>query len=76
MLVAKDNRMVTMTGKELKLFTFRANFNPIYGVEEPELTTIQMPAVDEKHAWDRLGFLLGSQSKINWFRLDEVQDYE
>lgn len=75
MIVAEGNKNVTYTDKELKLYTFNANFNPIYNIEETELTTIKIPAPNEKYAWDRLGWLLGSMSKAERFRLDDVEPY-
>ena len=75
MLVARENRMVEIGEGELKLYTFNANFNPIYNIDEPHLTTIKMPAPDEKTAWERLAGLLGSMSKTERFRIDDIEKY-
>lgn len=76
MKVAEGNTIVERKGKELNLYIFHANYDPIYHEEETELTTIKMPASNESHAWDRLARLLGSEDKIHNFRLDEFYPYE
>lgn len=75
MLVAEGNRMVEYKDKQLKKYVFHANFNPIYNIEEAELTTIEIAAPNEKHAWDRLSWLIGSFETAERFRLDDVEPY-
>lgn len=76
MKVANRNEIIELTGKELTLYIFHANYDPIYNEDESELTTIKIPAANESHAWDRLAWLLGSKDKICHFRLDDFYPYE
>lgn len=76
MKVAEGDKIVEYMGKHLTLYVFHANYNPIYNQEETELTTIEMPALNEAHAWDRLAWLLGSKGKAELFRLDDWYPYD
>lgn len=75
MIVPEPGKNVEYSEKELKRYTFHANLNPIFNCEEAELTTIQIAAPNEEHAWVRLSWLLGSPSKAEKFRLDDVEAY-
>lgn len=75
MIVPESGKNVEYHEDQLQLYTFHANLNPIFNCEEAELTTIKLAAPNEKHAWDRLRWLLGSESKAEKFRLDEVEKY-
>lgn len=75
MIVAEGGKMVEYKDHQLKLYTFNANLNPIYNISETELTTVKIPAPNEEHAWNRLEWLLGSKSKVNNFRIDDIEPY-
>lgn len=75
MIVAIGNEMKEYTDDQLTLYTFSINMNPIYNIDESELTTIQMPAVSKEHAWQRLAGLVGSQSKAEKFALIDEKPY-
>ena len=76
MLVPENGKMVEYNDAEdLNLYTFHANLNPIYNIEEAVLTTIKIPAPNTEHAWDRLAWLLGSPGKAERFRLDNIERY-
>ena len=76
MQVSEGNKIVEYSRNKLTLYVFHANYDPIYNQDEPELTTIKMPAPNETYAWDRLAWLLGSKDKVKNFRLDDFYPYE
>lgn len=60
---------------KLTEYVFGANYDPLNGREEQELTTIKIPAPNETIAWDRLIKLVGDDN-ANHFRLDDFYPYE
>lgn len=76
MLYPYGNTNRNYTGKELKEYTFHANFNPIYGNEEAEIITVKIPAPDMKSAWMALISLVCSKTRAKSFRLDDIRDYD
>lgn len=75
MIKAEGNRMIEVSSKDLKLYTFGANLNPIYNIKEPELTEIKIPATDYQHALDRLEALVG-RSRVPEFFWQDEENYE
>lgn len=76
MIKAEGNKMVEVDRKHLKLYTFVANFNPIYGCNEPEATTVKIAGTDYAHAYDRLTWLVGGKGRAEKFYLLDEQPYE
>lgn len=75
MLVARGSRMVEVPSSELTLFTFGANFNPIYNTSESELTVVKIAGVDLNHAYSRLEFLVGGMTRAKQFTLIDQEPY-
>ena len=75
MIKAEGNRMIEVSSKDLTLYTFVANFNPIYGCDEPEATTILIAGTDIENAKDRLTWLVGGKGRANKFSLVDCRPY-